>query len=262
VESSIRINKYLAQAGLASRRAADKLIENGEVFVNDVVVKDLGTKINPNKDTIKVKGRIIRPETEQVYLMFHKPKGVLTTMSDPEGRPTVAEYLEDYPVRVYPVGRLDWNTEGLLLFTNDGEFANKIIHPKEEIPKTYVVKVEGKPDPIKIKKLLTGVSIPGGKVRFRSIERLRKADTVHSWYTVVLTQGLNKQIRLMFEKIGHDVLKLHRTMIGTLELGNLRRGQFRILNDVHLRKIFKDPTAEPVKKVRQKSTKRLPPRKS
>ncbi len=243
---------------MASRRAADELIKGGHVSINNAIVTDLGTKVDPKSDTVKVRGRIIRPDTDKLYLMFHKPKGVLTTMSDPEGRPTVAEYIEHFPQRVFPVGRLDWNTEGLLIFTNDGDFANKIIHPKSEIPKTYIVKVEGKPDPEKIKKLLTGVSIPGGKVRFRSIKRLRKEDTVHTWYTVVMTQGLNKQIRLMFQKIGHDVLKLQRVAIGSLELGTLRRGEFKSLLDIHIRKIFQDPEKAAPKKVRQKSTKRLP----
>lgn len=188
--------------------------------------------------------------------MFHKPKSTLTTMEDPLERKTVADYLEQFPVRLYPVGRLDWNTEGLLLFTNDGDFANKITHPQTEIPKTYIVKVEGEPKPEKIEKLKKGVTIVGGKVRFRSIERMKKSDTKHSWYKVVLTQGLNRQIRNMFEKIGHDVLKLQRISIGSLELGNLQRGDFQLLTETQYKKIFIDPDKKPKKKKRMKSTKR------
>lgn len=257
MEQFIRINKFISQAGIASRRAADELIKDGHVSVNNQIVTDLGRKVNPKSDTVKVRGRIIKVESDKLYLMFHKPKGVLTTLSDPEGRPTVADYIEHLPQRVFPVGRLDWNTEGLLLFTNDGDFANKIIHPKSEITKTYIVKVEGKPAPDKIQKLLTGVSIPGGKVKFKSIRKMQKTDTIHSWYTVVMTQGLNKQIRLMFQKIGHDVLKLQRVAIGNLELGTLRRGEFKSLLDIHLRKIFADPDAPKKPKERQKSTKRV-----
>ncbi len=178
-------------------------------------------------------------------------------MDDPYDRTTVADYLSQFPVRLFPIGRLDWNTEGLLLFTNDGDFANKITHPQSEIPKTYIVKVEGTPKPEKIQKLLTGVTIIGGKVRFRSIEKMKKADTKHSWYKVVLTQGLNRQIRHMFEKIGHDVLKLQRVAIGSLELGNLKRGDFQLLTEGQYKKIFLDPSKKPKKK-RQKSTKRDP----
>lgn len=176
-------------------------------------------------------------------------------MEDPYDRKTVADYLSQFPVRLFPVGRLDWNTEGLLLFTNDGEFANKITHPQSEIPKAYIVKVEGTPKPEKVEKLLKGVSIIGGKVRFRSIEKMKKADTKHSWYRVVLTQGLNRQIRHMFEKIGHDVLKLQRVSVGSLELGNLKRGDFQLLTEAQYKKIFLDPNKK-TKKKRQKSTKK------
>lgn len=206
---------------------------------------------------VKVRGRPIQAAQEKLYLMFNKPKGVLTTLSDPEGRPTVYDYIEHLPQRVFPVGRLDWNTEGLLLFTNDGDFANKVIHPKSEVTKTYTVKVEGNPTPDKIEKLLKGVSIPGGKVRFKSIKRIPKKDTKHTWFTVVLTQGLNKQIRLMFERIGHDVLKLQRVAVGNLELGTLRRGEFKSLLGLHIRKVFQKETQKKAKKVRKKSTKRL-----
>jgi 23S rRNA pseudouridine2605 synthase len=254
-DGSIRINKYISQAGVASRRGADKLITDGHVQINGKIVKDLSTKVDPKKDTVKVQGKIIKPQNQLIYLMFHKPKSTLTTMEDPLERKTVADYLAQFPVRLYPVGRLDWNTEGLLLFTNDGDFANKITHPQTEIPKTYIVKVEGEPKPEKIEKLKKGVTIVGGKVRFRSIERMKKSDTKHSWFKVVLTQGLNRQIRNMFEKIGHDVLKLQRISIGSLELGNLQRGDFQLLTETQYKKIFIDPDRKPKKK-RMKSTKR------
>lgn len=253
----IRLNKYISQSGVSSRRAADQLISEGHVKVNGRIVKDLGVKVDPIKDSVKVHGKLVKPAQQLIYLMFHKPKSTLTTMEDPLERKTVADYLEQFPVRLFPVGRLDWNTEGLLLFTNDGDFANKITHPQSEIPKTYIVKVEGTPKPEKIQKLLKGVSIIGGKVRFRSIEKMRKKDTKHSWYKVVLTQGLNRQIRNMFEKIGHDVLKLQRIAIGSLELGNLKRGDFQILTETQYKKIFIDPDKKPKKK-RMKSKKKNP----
>lgn len=252
--SLIRLNKFLSQAGISSRRGADELIESGVVQVNGRTVKDLGVKINPDKDVIRVRGRILKPE-EKVYIMLNKPKSVITSVTDPLERKTVMFYLEGVRERVFPIGRLDWDSEGLLLLTNDGDFANKVMHPKHAIPKTYHVKIENSVTPDAIKKLLTGVTIPGGRVKFRSIEKLRGSDSKHTWYRVVITQGLNRQIRNMFSKVGHDVLKLQRVAIGSLELGSLEKGQYKFLNPVQYKKVFMDPEKKE-KKLRKPSLKR------
>lgn len=254
--SLIRLNKFLSQAGVASRRGADELIASGVVQINGKTVKDLGVKVNPDKDVVRVSGRILKPE-QKVYIMLNKPKSVITSVSDPQERKTVMFYLDEVKERVFPVGRLDWDSEGLLLLTNDGDFANKITHPKHAIPKTYHVKIENSVKPEAMQKLLNGVTIPGGKVKFKSMEKLRTQESKHTWYRVVITQGLNRQIRNMFSKVGHDVLKLHRVAIGMLELGNLEKGNYKFLNSMQTKKIFMDPDQKP-KKERQRSLKRLP----
>lgn len=254
-KSLVRLNKFLSQAGVCSRRSADRLIEIGVVQLNGKVVTEVGTKINPQEDIIKVRGKAIHVQ-DYIYVMFHKPKSVVTTMNDPQDRRTVADYLESLPTKVFPVGRLDWNSEGLLLFTNDGDFANQVMHPKNDIPKTYEVKIEGSPDPEKLKKLLLGVTIVGGKVRARSLEKLRRSDTKHTWYRITITQGVNRQIRQMFSKLGYDVLKLQRVAIGSLMLGNLEKGDYRLLTREQVAKVFDDPD-KTTQKTRQKSFKRI-----
>lgn len=165
--------------------------------------------------------------------MLHKPKGVLTTMEDPLGRPTIAEYIKHLPVRLFPVGRLDWDSEGLLLLTNDGEYAQKITHPSSEITKTYLVKVDGYPKREDLEKLKSGVSIIGGKAKALVATWHKKGESKkYSWIKVVITEGRNRQIRNMFEKIGFDVLKLQRVAIGRLRLGALPKGEIAILNEV------------------------------
>src|SRR6185312_12574860 len=167
---TVRLNKYLADCGLASRRRADGIISSGQVQVNGKTVFELGVKIEPGIDRVVVDGKTVKPPTQKIYVIFNKPENVLTTMEDPEGRPTVAGFMEQLPVRVFPVGRLDWDTEGLLLLTNDGDFAQKVMHPREEIPKTYLAKLDGKPTPVQLAKLLRGVTIPGGRVKALFVE--------------------------------------------------------------------------------------------
>lgn len=241
----VRLNKLLAERGLASRRGADKLIADGLVVVNGKKVFELGVKVNPNKDKILVDGKPIRSKSENIYIMFNKPKNVITSMSDPLERPTVADFMQDLPVRVFPIGRLDWDSEGLLLLTNDGDFAQKVMHPKTEVTKTYHVKLEGQPKDYQIKKLLTGVSIPGGRVKAKHVEKLKmiktgskKTSEKNDWYKIIITEGKNHQVREMFKKIGYDVMKLHRVAIGKLRIGTLDRGEMVFLNEAATQRIF------------------------
>ncbi|MFK8138864.1 MAG: pseudouridine synthase [Bdellovibrionales bacterium] len=244
-ETSVRLNKFIADCGIASRRKADGLIEEGAVKVNDRVVYELGQKVVPGHDRVKVNGKLIRVESNQVYIIFNKPKEVLTSTEDPTGRKTVGDYFEQLPERVFPVGRLDFDSEGLLLITNDGEFAQKVSHPKNEIPKTYHVKLDDHIEDSKLQKLRNGVSIAGGgRVSAKQIRRLRKGSKNKDWIEIVITEGKNRQVRKMFEKVGRDVEKLQRVSIGSLSLGKLERGRFKTLTKRQLEKVFEDPYDE------------------
>ena len=237
----IRLNKYISECGIASRRRADELINDGSVVVNGKKVYELGTKVRPSQDRITVMGKPIKPATHKVYILFNKPKNVVTTMEDPEGRPAIADYFERLPVRVFPVGRLDWDSEGMILLTNDGEFAQKVNHPSEEILKTYMVKVNGHPPQESLDRLRRGVSIVGGgKVAAKGIERIRKGDSdKYDWIKIMIAEGKNRQIRKMFEKIGFDVMKLQRVAIGRLRMPTaLKRGEYLFLTYAGIEKIF------------------------
>lgn len=223
------------------------MIEEGQVSINGKKVYELGVKVDPHVDRIQVQGKPLRKKFEHVYLMFYKPKGVLTTMEDPLERPTIKSFLEEVPTRVFPVGRLDWDSEGLLLLTNDGEFANRVTHPKAEVTKTYLVKVNGKPSDEQIRKLLSGVTIVGGKVAAKSVEKIKRGREQYEWLKIVITEGKNRQIRQMFEKVGFDVLKLQRVAIGRLRIGNLQRGDLVYLNDVAAERVFMPDLPEEVK---------------
>lgn len=241
-----RLNKLIADSGLCSRRAADKMIEEGLVTVNGKKVYELGVRVDPN-DRITVKGKPLKVKAPFIYIMFHKPKGVLTTMDDPLERPTVKEFLEDVPYRVFPIGRLDWDSEGLLLLTNDGDYANKVANPKADVTKTYLVKLDGQPSPEHIRKLLTGVSIVGGRVKAQHIEKIKRGKEKYDWFKIIITEGKNRQIRQMFAKIGFDVLKLQRVAIGRLRLGALDRGEKVFLNEVAANRVFMADAPDEVK---------------
>lgn len=262
----VRLNKLLAERGLASRRGADKMIEEGLVVVNGKKVYELGIKVNPNIDKITVDGKTIKGKTENIYIMFNKPKNVITSMNDPLGRVTVADFVADLPTRVFPIGRLDWDSEGLLILTNDGEYAQKVMHPKKEVTKTYHVKLEGQPQPYQIKKLMSGVAIPGGRVKAKHVEKLKlakkdgqKTSDNNDWYKIIITEGKNHQVREMFKKIGFDVMKLHRVAIGKLRVGTLPRGQMVFMNEAAAQRVFiQDLPEDKIGKrdVRPKSTKK------
>jgi 23S rRNA pseudouridine2605 synthase len=236
----IRLNKFLAQTGIASRRKADALIEEGRVFVNGRAIKELGTQIDPLRDQVRVGNKILRPETRGVVIAFYKPPQVLTTMFDPEGRPTVADYFQKSKERLFPVGRLDWASEGLLIMTNDGDLAQQIQHPKHDVPKTYLVKVPGRPTPAQIERLKKGVTITRGKASADKVEKLPNRGTdKYSWIKIVISEGRNRQVRRMLEKVGLDVVKLQRVAIGGLRIGSLKRGEFKVLTPVLIDRIFK-----------------------
>ena len=240
-----RLQKIIAAAGIASRRKAEELIAGGLVTVNGKIVTELGSKADAATDHIKVAGKALRGPERHVYLLLHKPKGYVTTASDPEGRPTVLDMVRGVNARVYPVGRLDYLSEGLLLLTNDGELAQKLTHASSHVPKTYLVKVSGRPGDDEISKLRSGLFLPaetkplktgdGKQQRRRShavrtgpvrIERMRDAD--NPWYEITLIEGRNRQIRRMFEQIGHHVEKIKRVRYGPLQL-DVEAGSFRHL---------------------------------
>lgn len=245
-----RLNKVISESGIASRRQADKMIEEGEVTVNGKRVYELGIKVDPSKDRIFVSGKPLKIVHSKIYIALHKPQGVLTTMDDPLGRPTIARYVDEMPLKVFPVGRLDWDSEGLLLLTNDGDFAQKVTHPKHEVTKTYLVKLQREPTPDQIRRLLRGVTILGGKVSAKSLVKVPRGKSDHPWFKIIITEGKNRQIRQMFEKINNDVLKLQRIAIGCLKLGKLERGQWEIMDVADIKKIFvaDDPEALKEKK--------------
>ncbi len=222
-----RLQKIIAKSGIASRRKAEELIKEGRVFVNGVVA-GLGDKADAEKDIIKVDGQIVKPLNKKVYILLYKPTGYVTTKSDEKHRPTVMDLLKKEEKRaLFPVGRLDINTEGLILITNDGDFANLIINPQTKVEKTYLVKVRGVPDKRVIERLLTGVNIDGRVLKAKRVTLLGHRN--NAWLKVVLTEGKKNQIRRMFKKVGHPVVKLKRVKIGSIEIGDLKPGEYRRL---------------------------------
>jgi 23S rRNA pseudouridine2605 synthase len=246
-----RLQKIIAAAGIASRRKAEQLIASGLVSVNGQIVSELGSKADPERDHIKVNGRLIGAPERQVYLLLNKPKGYVTTVTDPEGRPTVLDLVRGIGTRVYPVGRLDYASEGLLLLTNDGELARSLMHASSHVRKTYLVKISGQPSAEEIAQLRGGMTLPPERAplkapahkRSQAETRRRSAavriaptqvkllrDAANPWYEVSLIEGRNRQIRRMFEHIGHHVEKIKRVRYGPLEL-DVEPGRFRHLND-------------------------------
>jgi 23S rRNA pseudouridine2605 synthase len=224
-----RVQKIIAAAGITSRRAAEKLILEGRVRVNGAVVTEMGVKADPDKDHIKVDGKLINPKQQLTYVMLNKPVGHITTMADPERRPMVSDLLKGVRARVYPVGRLDYNTEGLLLLTNDGDFAHLVTHPSHELPKTYLVKVKGVLGDRDVEMLEKGVFLQDGKTAPARVRRLRKEEA-NSWVEITIHEGRKRQVRRMIDHTGHSVIKLKRTRIGNLDLGDLAAGTYRYLS--------------------------------
>jgi 23S rRNA pseudouridine2605 synthase len=223
-----RLQKILAHAGIASRRKAEEIISEGRVSVNGQVVTELGTRADAQSDTIRVDGKRIRGVSRFVYVLLNKPRNVMSTSSDPQDRPTVMEYVGAIKERVYPVGRLDFGSEGLLILTNDGDFT-KWMTKAGVVPKVYHVKVAGKPDEAVLAKLRRGMFLDGERLAPCEITPLKGGD--NPWYVVTLHQGRNQQIRKMFGVSGHPVEKLRRVRIGFLEDRKLASGEWRYLNE-------------------------------
>jgi 23S rRNA pseudouridine2605 synthase len=266
---SERLQKIIAAAGIASRRAAEKLITGGAVSVNGQIVTELGSKADLERDHVRVNGKLLHGPERHIYLLMNKPKGYVTTVSDPEGRPTVMDLLRGIRTRVYPVGRLDYASEGLLLLTNDGELAQGLMKASSHVPKTYVVKVAGTPDESGLEKLRRGLVISEGRLGGRSSQqrglerrtgedarspnisinrkrgqRVKTApakvrlirESENPWYEVTLIEGKNRQIRRMFEEIGHHVEKIKRVRYGPLNL-DVPPGEFRRLSGGEVEKL-------------------------
>ncbi|MBZ5572409.1 MAG: rRNA pseudouridine synthase [Acidobacteriia bacterium] len=226
-----RLQKIIAAAGIASRRKAEALITGGLVSVNGQIVSELGSKADPEHDHIRVNGKLLHGPERHVYLLMNKPKGYVTTLSDPEHRPTVMDLLHRVGGRVYPVGRLDYASEGLLLLTNDGDFAHRMMKAASHVPKTYMVKVAGTPSAEGLARLREGLSIAtdrGRRVRTAPAKIRVIRESANPWYEVTLTEGRNRQIRRMFEEIGHHVEKIKRVRYGPLQL-DVHPGEFRKL---------------------------------
>lgn len=230
-----RLQKILSHAGVASRRQAEQIIQEGRVTVNGTVVTELGSKADLEHDHIKVDGKLIRAPRRLVYLMLNKPNNTVTTVSDPQKRATVMELLRGVKERVYPVGRLDYHSEGLLLMTNDGELANAITSAATHLSKTYVVKVTGTLTAEQEQAFRTGVPVLGRRTQPAGLKLIHAAR--NPWYEVRLFEGRNQQIRLMFKHFGLLVEKLKRVRIGPLELGPLKPGEFRHLSEPEIRKL-------------------------
>ena len=244
-----RLQKIIAAAGIASRRKAEELITSGLVSVNGQVVTELGTKADPERDHIKVNGKLLSGAERHVYILLNKPKGYVTSVSDPQGRPTVLDLVRGIRARLYPVGRLDYLSEGLLLLTNDGELAQRLMHASSHVPKTYLVKVSGKPTEEEIQRLRAGIMLPPERSRLKGprggtekspsrrrshavqtapsrIQLLR--DAANPWYEITLVEGRNRQLRRMFDEIKHPVEKIRRVRYGPLQL-DVEPGEFRHL---------------------------------
>lgn len=237
-----RLQKLIAAAGIASRRHAEELITAGEVTVNGEVIRTLGAKADPERDHIKVRGRLINPRLkhlEHVYVLLNKPRGFLSSVSDPESRPLVTELIPASLGRLHPVGRLDFNTEGLLLLTNDGEFTNLITAARNRVQKVYEVKVKGIPPEDAIDRLRRGMALgEGERTSPAEIKRVSESES-NAWFEVVLHEGRNQQIRRMFDAIGHSVVKLRRKRIGFLQDEALRPGQWRFLSSMEVARFKK-----------------------
>jgi pseudouridine synthase len=231
-----RLQKILARAGVASRRKSEELIVEGRVTVNGSVVTELGSKADLGRDHIKVDGKLIRLPGHTVCLALNKPKGVMTTVSDPQGRPTVMQFV-NIKERVFPVGRLDYASEGLLLLTNDGELANAVMSASTHLPKTYLVKVNGALTPEQEKEFREGVPLHGRRTALAGLRLVRNAE--NPWYEVRLIEGRHHQIREMFKSFGRLVEKLRRVKIGFVELGALKPGYYRQLTGIEVERLRK-----------------------
>jgi 23S rRNA pseudouridine2605 synthase len=234
----MRLQKILSEMGIASRRKAEEMIMEGRVTVNGRTAT-IGMKADPSRDHVKLDGKLLTRREPKVYIVFNKPKNVVTSLHDPEGRPTVKDFLKGIRYRVFPVGRLDFDSEGLLLLTNDGDFAQAVLHPSKRVSKTYLVKVKGIPGDGEIGKLRKGIMLEDGLTAPARARRVRTAEN-NAWLEMAIHEGKKRQIRRMLDKIGHPVLRLRRTRIDGLGLGKLETGSFRYLTHEEIETIKKE----------------------
>lgn len=227
-ETGVRLQKVLAAAGIASRRASEILISEGRVEVNGKVVSEQGLRIDPERDVVRVDGSRIPPPRRHIYVVFNKPRGVVSTMDDPEGRPTLAEYLVGRKERLFHVGRLDTDTEGLLILTNDGDFAHRLAHPSYEVSKTYLAEVSGVVERPTIARLRKGIMLDDGPLKPDAVKVVSTSGD-RSLVQITLHEGRNRVVRRTMEAIGHPVRRLSRTAIGPVRLGTLKVGTLRDL---------------------------------
>jgi len=228
--TEVRLQKVIARSGITSRRQAELLMKQGRVTVNGKAVTVMGTCVDPKRDHIKVNGRHLKPPPPDVFLMVHKPAGYVSTLKDPEHRPTIADLLDKKSVRTFPVGRLDYDSEGLLLLTNNGEIAQACLHPRFHVEKTYLVKIKGHLSEEALQKLEQGLTLEDGPTAPARVRKVRKV-AVNSWIELTIHEGRNHQVKRMLQAVEHLVLKLKRTKFGPLNLGNLPLGNSRHLTD-------------------------------
>ncbi len=232
----MRLQKFLAQSGVASRRNSEKMIADGRVSVNRRTVTEMGVQVDETTDIVEVDGKRVRIEEEKHYIAYYKPLGEVTTVSDPEGRATVMDKFRDYPVRLYPVGRLDYDSEGLLLLTNDGDMMNHVLHPSREVSKVYLAKMSNQVSDEEISALRRGVMVDGKLTSPASVRLIRREafDTV---LLISIHEGRNRQVRKMAEAVGHQVVSLKRVGFGPVSLGDLPCGKWRRLTESEIRKL-------------------------
>jgi len=228
-----RLQKLISAAGITSRRASEELILAGRVTVNGTVITELGSKADPACDTITVDGKALTIAAKRLYILLYKPVGYMTTLDDPEGRPLVTELLKELGERVYPVGRLDYNTEGLLLLTNDGEWANHLMHPRHEVEKEYHVRVRGKVHRSQLDQLAGGVDIEGRKTATARVSMIKEGEQ-NDWFSLTIHEGRNRQVRRMCEAVSLSVVRLRRVRYGMLSLDALKPGEFRFLTEAEV----------------------------
>ena len=224
----MRLQKYLAECGVASRRHAEDMITQGLVQINGITVREMGLKVEEG-DEVRVRGDIVTPQAEKRYVLYYKPIGEVTTSSDPEGRPTVLDRFRDFPVRLYPVGRLDFDSEGLLLLTNDGDLTARLTHPSGEVNKSYIARVSLQLTDEELNRLRFGILIDGRKTA-KAGAKILKQESLFTDVLITIHEGRNRQIRRMVEALGHQVIRLKRVKYGPIELGMLARGEWRDLS--------------------------------
>ena len=233
----MRLQKYVAMCGVAARRKCEEIIASGRVSVNGQIITEMGTQVE-EEDVVLVDGVRITPEEEKRYILYHKPAGEVTTVSDEKGRETVMDRFRDFPVRLYPVGRLDYDSEGLLLLTNDGELAQRLTHPSCEVDKVYLARVTGNPSNEAIERMRRGVYMEGDERKTYPAEvRVVRDESLFSDILVTIHEGRNRQVRRMFDAVGHKVLLLRRVRFGPLELGSLKRGEWRELDSFEIERL-------------------------